>query len=96
MARVDSLKTMPETDEMLDRELAHFSKIKEELLANHANKFALIKEEDFIGAFDSAANAYETGVQRFGNGVFLVKRITEKEEVYRNEALDLGLLNAGL
>ena len=87
---------MAETEEMLDRELAHFSKIKEKLLKNHPNKFALIKDKDFIGAFDSATNAYEAGVQRFGNSVFLVKRITEEEEVYRNQGLDLGLLNARL
>jgi hypothetical protein len=87
---------MAETEEMLDRELAHFGKIKEELLKNHPNKFALIKDEDFIGAFDSATNAYEAGVQRVGNVVFLVKKITAEEEVYRNQALDLGLLNARL
>ena len=87
---------MEETDQILERELAHFSSIKDELLKNHPNKFALIKGEEFIGAFDSAANAYEEGVRRFGRDVFLVKRISEKEEVYRNQALSLGLIDARL
>jgi hypothetical protein len=78
----------------LEKELAQFEKIKAELLKNHAGKFALIKGEEFIGAFDSPDNAFQEGVNRFGKEVFLIKRISEREEVYRNQALALGLMNA--
>lgn len=71
----------------LDQELKHFHSIKADLLRSHEGKFALIKGEEFVGAFDNAANAYQEGVHRFGKEVFLVKRITEKEEVFRNQAL---------
>ncbi len=81
---------------LLEQELAHFERIKADLLKNHAGKFALIKGEEFIGAFDSADNAYKEGVTRFGREPFLVKRISEQEEVYRNSALFLGLMNAHL
>ena len=80
----------------LTQELSFFEKIKDQLLENHQGKFALIKDDEFIGAFDTPANAYEEGVRRFGRSIFLVKKISEKEEVYRNQALSLGIINARL
>lgn len=78
----------------LEQELAHFDRIKADLLKNHLGKFALIKGDQFFGAFDNPSNAYDEGVSRFGRDLFLVKRISEQEEVYRNQALALGLINA--
>ena len=78
----------------LEKELAHFDKIKSELLEKYAGKFALIHGEEFVGAFDSPENAYQEGIKRFEKGPFLVKRISEQEEVYRNQALALGIMNA--
>jgi hypothetical protein len=80
----------------LEKELAQFAKIKPDLLKNHEGKFALIHGEDFLGAYDSAENAYTEGVRRFGRSSFLVKKISEHDEVYRNQALSLGLMNARL
>lgn len=78
----------------LEQELKAFESQKADLLKNHAGKFALFKGDDFIGAFDTPDNAYNEGIKRFGNAVFLVKRISEQEETYRNQALFLGLINA--
>jgi len=78
----------------LEIELATFEKLKNELLKTHKDKFALIRGEEFIGAFDTPAAAYQDGVNRFGKEPFLVKRISENEEIYRNQALLLGLTNA--
>ena len=78
----------------LDKELELFAKMKPELLKNHEGKFALIRGEEFIGAYDSAENAYAEGVKRFGCESFLVKKVTQEEEIYRNQALALGLMNA--
>jgi len=78
----------------LETELALFEKLKPELLKNHEGKFALIHGSDFIGAFDTAENAYADGVKRWGRDSFLVKKIAAKEEVYRNQALSLGLIHA--
>lgn len=80
----------------LETELAYFEKIKEDLLTKYDGKFALIFGEEFIGAFDSPENAYAEGIKRFQKQVepFLIKRISKTEEVYRNQALLLGLMNA--
>jgi hypothetical protein len=78
----------------LDTELATFSKMKADLLRDHAGKFALIKGDQLIGSFDTAENAFSAGVERFGREPFLVRKVTEQEEVYRNQAFALGLMNA--
>ena len=80
----------------LEKELALFAKMKPELLKTYGGKFVLIRGEEFIGAYDSAENAYSEGVKRFGREAFLVKKVTEQEEVYRNQALALGLMHARL
>jgi len=78
----------------LEQELATFETMKEDLLKNHEGKFALIKGGEFFGAFDTPSNAYQEGISQFGKELFLVKRISQNEEVYRNPALALGLINA--
>jgi hypothetical protein len=78
----------------LEKELAFFAKMKPELLTNHKGKFALIRGEEFLGAYDSAENAYAEGVKRFGLEPFLVRKVSEQEEVFRNQALSLGLMHA--
>jgi len=78
----------------LEQELALYEQMKPELLKNHEGKFVLIRHDQFLGAFDSAENAYTEGVKRFGREVFLVKKVTKEDEVYRNQALALGLMHA--
>ncbi len=78
----------------LETELAVFARMKDQLLLSYDGKFVLIHGEEFVGAFDSAQNAYSEGVKRFGQEAFLVKRVAAREEVYRNQALSMGLIHA--
>lgn len=80
----------------LEIELGAFGRMKEQLLASHEGKFVLFHGEDFLGAFDSVENAYAEGVKLYGQDPFLVKKVTPQEEVYRNQALSLGLIHAGI
>lgn len=78
----------------LEKELAYFSQNKDRLLAAHEGKFALVKDDEFVGAYDTAENAYQAGVTRFGDASFLVKQVVRAEQVYTNHALSMGLLRA--
>ena len=80
----------------LETELGVFARMKAQLLTSYEGKFVLIHGEEFVGAFDSAENAYAAGVGHFGQEPFLVKKVTPQEEVYRNQALSLGLIHARL
>jgi hypothetical protein len=57
----------------LEKELAKFEAMKEELLKTYKDKFALFHEEEFVGAYDTAENAYEVGVQKIWEVVILGK-----------------------
>jgi hypothetical protein len=78
----------------LELELEVFARMKDQLLISHQGKFALIHGAEFLGAFDSAENAYSEGVSRFGRGPFLVKRIQDQDERFRNFAYTSGLMRA--
>ena len=80
----------------LEKELAIYARTKADLLKTYEGKFVLIHAEEFCGAYDTAENAYAEGVKRFGQEPFLVKKVTAQEEVYRNQALSLGLMHARL
>jgi hypothetical protein len=82
------------TEMPLEKELATYARMKADLLTRYEGKFVLIHAEDFYGAYDTAENAYAEGVKRFGQEPFLIKKVTVQEEVYRNQALSLGLINA--
>lgn len=78
----------------LEKEVALYEKMKEDLLKNYDGKFVLIRGDEFCGAFDTAENAYAEGVKRFGTESFLVRKVTQQEVIYRNQALSLGLIRA--
>jgi UDP-2,3-diacylglucosamine pyrophosphatase LpxH len=84
------------TEMPLEKELAAYEKMKTDLLKTYEGKFVVIHGDEFCGAFDTAENAYAEGVKRFGREPFLMKKVVEKEEVYRNQALSLGLMHAGI
>lgn len=80
----------------LEKELALYETMKVDLLKTYNGKFVLIHGAEFCGAFDTAENAYGEGVKRFGQEPFLVKKVAAQEEIYRNQALSLGLMHARL
>jgi hypothetical protein len=59
----------------LDKELAYYKSIQGDLLRGNEAGYALIRGENFFGAFNSAAAANAEGRNRFGNHPFLVKKI---------------------
>ena len=80
----------------LEKEISTYEKMKEELLKTYAGKFALIHGEELCGTYDTTENAYAEGVKRFGTDPFLVREITAQPQIYRNQALALGLIHARL
>ena len=80
----------------LSTELEYFHAHRDELVASYPGKFALIKGDELIGAFDTDENAYRAGVARFGNTPLLIRQITTEDEdqPVRFPALTVGLLRA--
>jgi len=66
-------------DEILGKELETYEARKSELLGKAKGKFALIKDDQVVGIFDTDLDAIHQGYDRFGNVPFLVKQIVELE-----------------
>lgn len=80
--------------ETLGRELEAYEKMREELLAHHKGKFALVKNGTLQGTFTTEAEAYEDGVARFGANVFLVRLVLDDQPAVTMPALFAGLVHA--
>ena len=65
--------------EMLTRELQAYEANKAELIEKFRGKFALVKDDDIVGIFDTKLDAIRQGYERFGNMPFLAKQILEVE-----------------
>ncbi len=78
----------------LEKELAYYTRHRDDLLQHYENLFVLIRGEELIGVFSTEAEAYQAGVERFGNEPFLIKQVTRDEETEHIPALTLGLLHA--
>ena len=63
----------------LEKERRTFEAHKAELLASHAGRFALIKDDKVIDVFDTNLDAIQQGYRHCGNVPFLVKEITHIE-----------------
>ena len=66
---------------VLSKETEIYNKNKASLLKTDSGKFVLIKGNDIIGIYDTKNDAIKMGIEKFDNSPFLVKKITEKEEV---------------
>jgi len=84
-----SAATMP-----LEVEIQFFEKSKAKLLADHEGKFVVIQGEHLLGAYDTVENAYNAGLQAFGDRQFLVRKVSSVEQNRTNLALLHGLINA--
>lgn len=76
--------------EILKRELETYEAQKSELIGRAMGKFALIKEEEVVGVFDTQMDAIRQGYARFGNVPFLVKQIVQLE-IPQNFTSNLGV-----
>ena len=78
----------------LQQELEYFMSIKEDLLKHHKGKFALIKGMELVDTYTTWAEAFDAGIERFGNVSFLIKLVQEEDEIVQFPALVVGAINA--
>ncbi len=76
---------------MLEKELEIYNKLKEELLEKgNEGKFVVIKGEEVLDIFTNYEDALRQGLKRYGNTPFLIKEITQFEEInYFHHGVDL-------
>ena len=82
--------------EVIRVDLEFFEKEKASLLASHAGKVVLIKDQKIVGIFDDFLQAYNKGIETFGVSPFLVRPIFDTPAPQQAPALTLGLLNVNI
>lgn len=78
----------------LEQEVAYFEAHRQEYLHHHAGKFVLIVGDRLVGTYDTAARAYEAGVDQYGNVPMLIKQVTAADTPEQVPALALVLADA--
>ena len=67
--------------ELFAKELEVFDRILPTLLETDYGRWALIKDSDFIGAYDTEGDAIATGYRDFGNVPFFTRQILNEQPV---------------
>lgn len=78
----------------LAEEIAYFEEHRQEWLKTYPDLFVLVMGRELVGAFSTFEEAYNVGVERFGNVPMLIKQVRESEPIERSPALMLGLIRA--
>jgi len=81
---------------VLETELRYFEKNRDKFLADHKDKFVLIKGECCHGVYDDDKSAYEAGVDLFGTEPFLIKQVLPEDFIDQIPALMYGLISASV
>lgn len=79
---------------VLERELEFYRSQKQALLQTHKGQFALIKGEKLLGAYTTFEEAFNAGVAAVGTEPFLIKEVTEQDEIIQNPTLAIGMIYA--
>ena len=78
----------------LEVELNYFRENLGEWLKHYSGKYALVRVKELAGFFDTAESAFSTGVGKWGNVPFLVRKVTAEDEIEQSPALAFGLIHA--
>ena len=77
----------------LQTELEYFQKHKQEYLKLYKSQFVLIKGEVFAGAFTTDAEAYQAGLEKFGNEPFLIKQVLDEDGTVAYPAFTVAMIS---
>jgi hypothetical protein len=86
----------PDPQMELGTELEFYDSQLQALRRDYIGRFVLVKGATVLGAYESPEEAYCVGVDRFGAGPFLIRRVSAREDATSDvcPALTLGVLDA--
>lgn len=77
----------------LQTELEYFQKHRQEYQKLYKGQFVLIKGETFAGTYTTEAEAYQAGLEKFGNQPFLIKQVLDDDGTVSYPALTTGMIS---
>ena len=82
--------------DLLKEEMEFFEENRQSLVERYKGQFVLVKGQRLIGAFTTAAEAYDRGVSEFGRDPFLIKRVLTEDPQETQPALFHSLIRADI
>jgi hypothetical protein len=67
----------------VERNYDAFQRVVRDLMPNHRDQFALMRDRAVVGFFDRPGDAYRAGLERFADERFSIQEVTD-------EPIDLG------
>ena len=65
---------------ILEKEYRIYTDHLNQFLSHHRNQYVLIKDQEVVGFYHSYEDALKSGLEKFGNVPFFLKRVREAEE----------------
>lgn len=65
---------------ILEKEYRTYIDHLDQFLSHHRNQYVLIKDQEVVGFYHSYEGALKSGLEKFGNVPFFLKRVREAEE----------------
>jgi hypothetical protein len=59
----------------IDKELAVYERIRQDLEAHHMGEWALVHDEQLVGTYGSFDDAAKEAVAKFGRGPYLIRQV---------------------
>lgn len=75
----------------LEKEMAAYARMQDELVERHLGKWVLIYDEELWGVFDDFEDVARTAVSRFGKGPFHIRQVGDSEATQMPASLMFGL-----
>ena len=70
----------------IDQNLEYFQTRLPELIADHRDRYALLRKQEIVGIYDTLRDAKMTGDRFFPDGIFSIQKITDQSR-------DLGIFS---
>jgi hypothetical protein len=67
--------TMPAVASDIDKEIAAYDALRNDLEAQHMGKWVLVHDGKLVAVFDSFEIAAEDAVRKFGRGPYLIRQV---------------------
>jgi hypothetical protein len=83
VSKVIKMSDMKSKQKEIDANFEFFQKKLPEILEHHRGKYALIRNREIVGYYDTAVDAQLSGSQLFKDEVFSIQQVTDK-------SVDLG------
>ena len=72
---------------VLDREIAVYTKMRDQLEADHFGEWAVVYQDEFVGTYENFEDAVRVAVRRFGRGPYLIREVGAGPKVIHIPAL---------